>query len=114
MPEYTYVCNDCRKKFTIVCSIREYKENVKCEFCDSIYTVRSYEDDLSSISASIKLAKSEIKNLGHLAHRNTETMSEDQKNELYRKHNSYKEVVPEKPLPKGMKRIKKPKKIKWR
>jgi hypothetical protein len=62
----------------------------------------------------VKLASSEIKTLGHLAHRNAETMSEDQKNELYRKHNSYKEVVPDKPLPKGMNRVNKPKKIKWR
>ena len=114
MPEYTYVCNCCQHKFSIVCSIRNYKENVECLSCKSDNTNRSYEDDLTTISTTVKLASSEIKTLGHLAHRNAETMSEDQKNELYRKHNSYKEVVPDKPLPKGMNRVNKPKKIKWR
>lgn len=114
MPEYTYICNDCSTKFSIVCAIREYKESLPCIKCKSKYTVRSYEDDLKSISGSVRLAVSELNTVGHLAHRNTETMSDDQRNELYRKHNAYKEVVPEKPLPKGMKRIKKPPKIKWR
>lgn len=114
MPEYTYVCNDCKSKINLICSIREYKETIECPHCESRLTIRSYEDDMKTINGSVRLSKSEIKNLGHLAHRNTETMSEDQKNELYRKHNAYKEVVPEKPLPKGMNRIKKPKKIKWR
>lgn len=114
MPEYTYICNSCNHKFSIVCSIRDYRQNIECVSCKKLTADRSYIDDLSSISTSIKLASSEIKNLGHLAHRNAETMSEDQKNELYRKHNSYKENVPDKPLPKGMNRIKKPKKIKWR
>lgn len=114
MPEYTYLCNSCCNKFSIVCSIRDYKESVKCSSCKSNSTNRSYEDDLSTISTTIKLSSSEIKTLGHLAHRNSETMSEDQKNELYRKHNSYKEVVSDKPLPQGMNRMKKPKKIKWR
>jgi len=114
MPEYSYICNDCKNKFSVVCSIRDYNENVKCSICESEYTIRDYGEDMTTINASVKLAKSEIKTLGHLAHRNSETMSEDQKNDLYRKHNSYKETVPEKPLPKGMKRINKPKKIKWR
>jgi hypothetical protein len=114
MPEYTYICNDCNSRFCIICSIREYKEHVECLNCKSLFTIRAYEEDLPTLNMSVRLASSEIKTLGHLAHRNSETMSEDQKNELYRKHNSYKEEIPEKPLPKGMKRIKKPKKIKWK
>jgi hypothetical protein len=114
MPEYTYICNDCSEKFVLISSIREYSEEAQCIKCGCEFAIRSYEDDLKGITSSIKLSKSEIKTLGHLAHRNSETMSEDQKNELYRKHNSYKENTPEKPLPKGMNRIKKPKKIKWK
>lgn len=113
MPSYTYKCADCNSKIEIVCSIRQYKESIVCESCGSSNTHRSYKDDMGTINCSVKLATSEIKTLGHLAHRNSETMSEDQKNELYRKHNSYKEEVPDKPLPKGMSRIKKPPKVKW-
>ena len=41
-------------------------------------------------------------------------MNDDQKNELYNKHNDYKYKDSETSLPKGMSRLKKQKKIKWR
>jgi hypothetical protein len=83
--------------------------------CDKCGTdcKRDYLEDLSTLNASVKLGDNELKTIGHLAQRNTDRMSEDQRNELYRKHNSYKEDVSEKQLPKGMSRIKKPPKIKW-
>lgn len=112
MPEYSYICENCSTKFSLVSSIRDYCEKVECENCNKL-AVRDYETDLTTLSTSIKLANSELKTLGHLAHRNAETMSEDQKNDLYIKHNSYKETPSEKPLPKGMSRVKKPPKIKW-
>ena len=112
MPEYSYICEKCDTTFSIISSIKDYTEKVKCLVCNNM-CCRNYAEDLANLSTSIKLANSELKTLGHLAQRNTETMSEDQKNELYRKHNSYKEVVSEKPLPKGMNRIKKPPKVKW-
>lgn len=112
MPEYSYICEKCDTTFSIVSSIKDYKEQIRCHHCKRMCP-RNYNEDLASLSTSIKLANSELKTLGHLAQRNTETMSEDQKNDLYRKHNSYKEVVSDKPLPKGMSRIKKPPKVKW-
>jgi putative FmdB family regulatory protein len=114
MPEYTYQCEDCSAIFSIVCSISEYgKKNVKCENCKSKHTYRRYVDDVSTLNTSVKKSDNELKTIGDLALRNTERMSDDQKADLYRKHNSYKETVPEKPLPKGMSRIKKPPKTIW-
>lgn len=112
MPEYTYFCDKCKQNFSLVVSLKDYKEEIQCDKCRSLCS-RDYGVDLPTIQGSIKLAASEIKTLGHLAQRNTETMSQDQKDELYRKHNSYKEDAPEKPLPKGMKRLKKQPKIQW-
>jgi len=112
MPEYSYICENCSTKFSLVSSIRNYCDKVKCSNCKKL-AIRDYETDLTTLNTSVRLSNSEIKTLGHLAHRNTETMSEDQRNELYRKHNAYKETSSEKPLPKGMNRVKKPPKIKW-
>jgi putative FmdB family regulatory protein len=37
MPAYEYVCKDCRKKFTIFLSIKEYAAlpKIKCPHCNS-------------------------------------------------------------------------------
>lgn len=113
MPEYTYVCNVCDHKFSVVCSIKAYSEKVVCESCKSKNTNRSYEDDIITINASIKKTDSELKTIGDLAQRNSERMSDDEKTALYMKHNSYKEEKDLKPLPSGMSRMKKPPKIKW-
>jgi putative FmdB family regulatory protein len=112
MPEYSYRCDSCENTFSIVCSIREYEDTHLCNTCGSKCS-RDYLEDLSTLNASVKLGDNELKTLGHLAQRNTDRMSDDQRNELHRKHNSYKEDIPEKTLPKGMSRIKKPPKIKW-
>lgn len=113
MPAYTYQCSKCNCIFEIVCSIKDYEEKAKCSDCGSIKTFRRYHDDLSTLNTSVKKADSELKTIGDLAKRNTDRMSDDQKNHLYQKHNSYKEQVSEKPLPKGMSRIKKPPKTIW-
>lgn len=114
MPCYTYLCNKCNKRFEIVCSYSQYTEKAECEFCHSKNTARSYSDDLITLNTSVKLSDTEIKTIGHLAARNNEKFSEDYKQHLYNKHNSYKEEQSSKELPKGMSRIEKPKhKIKW-
>lgn len=112
MPNYTYCCNKCDNKFELFFYIKDYTDHPKCPYCKSLKTSRSYIDDLSSIQGSIIKSDNELKTLGDLANRNRDKMSDDQKNDLYRKHNSYKESV-DKPLPKGMSRVKKPSKIKW-
>lgn len=72
-----------------------------------------YREDLSTLNGSVRKADSELKTLGDLAMRNTERFSDDHKAHLHAKHNAYKETPSNKPLPKGMTRIKKTKGVKW-
>lgn len=113
MPTYTYICNKCSCKFELFFSISKYEPEPKCSNCQSTKTERSYQDDLQTIMGSVKKSDSELKTVGDLANRNRDRMSDDEKNALYTKHNSYKEQASEKPLPKGMTRLKKQNKVKW-
>lgn len=114
MPSYTYICNNCSKKFELFSTIANYSEQPACLFCNSHSTSRSYEDDLITLFSSIKKSDSELKTVGDLANRNRDKLSNDEKQNLYQKHNAYKDDTTEsKPLPKGMTRLKKEKKIKW-
>jgi putative FmdB family regulatory protein len=112
MPTYTYYCESCNKKFEMFFYINDYKPSPICSFCSSVKTCRSYQDDIGSIQGSIIKHDSELKTIGDLANRNRDRMSEDKKIALHNKHNSYRESS-NKPLPKGMDRIKKPPKTKW-
>jgi putative FmdB family regulatory protein len=112
MPTYTYICNSCSKKFELFFYIKDYIASPKCSLCNSKQTERSYADDVSSIQGSIKKHDSELKTIGDLANRNRDRLSDDQKQTLYSKHNSYKSTN-DNVLPKGMNRIKKPPKTKW-
>lgn len=109
MPSYTFICEDCSKKFELFFYIKDYQEKPKCEHCKSNNTCRSYQDDLSCLTGSVIKSDSELKTLGDLANRNRDRLSNDEKNKLYHQHNNYKEDFHMK-LPSGMSRIQKPKK----
>lgn len=114
MPTYSYICNGCDNTFELFSLIKDYSEHPKCPYCKKSQTVSRDYNDLKTLASSVKKADSELKTLGDLANRNRDRMSEDQKTELYIQHNSYKEnKIEEKPLPKGMTRMKKGKKIQW-
>ena len=115
MPTYTFFCEACNKKYEVVCSIREYNDQIPCEYCGSnAASHRLYVEDASTLSTSVKKMDSELKTVGDLAKRNTDRMSDDQKESLRIKHNSYKDNKPDDPLPSGMSRINRPKtKTKW-
>lgn len=116
MPIYTFYCDKCQRSFEHVSSISSYREeDVRCDLCNGKKISRSYVDDARTIvSGSVKKSDSELKTLGDLAKRNTDRMSNDQKEELKFKHNKYKEEKSVKTLPKGMSRMNKPKhKTKW-
>lgn len=114
MPEYSFICENCKNHFSIYCSISDYNSKARCLKCKSTKTHRDYNIDISSMVSSIKKSDSELKTIGDLANRNSDRMSADQKRDLYIKHNIYKEDAAPKELPKGMSRIKKPPKPKWR
>lgn len=113
MPNYSYICADCYHTFELFFYIKDYIADPKCCNCGSKHTHRDYLQDARSISTSVKKSDSELKTIGDLAMRNTERMSSDKKTELYHKHNSYKNDGDQKPLPKGMSRMKKPPKTIW-
>jgi putative FmdB family regulatory protein len=115
MPTYSYFCEKCNENFELFFYIKNYESNPKCEYCRSAKkTHRLYSKDVLSQSASVKKSDSELKTIGDLANRNRDRMTDDQKQNLYDKHNKYKEETPKKALPKGMTRISKPKvKNKW-
>jgi len=114
MPCYTYFCDNCETKFELVSSIKDYTEHPKCTSCNKPHAHRLYQEDLISLNTSIKKSDSELKTIGDIANRNRDRLSDDQKAHLSSQHNSYKEEVSQKELPKGMSRIKKPKvKQRW-
>jgi putative FmdB family regulatory protein len=113
MPTYSYFCEKCKNTFELFFSLREYKETVKCQKCKN--TCSRHYEDLLTINSSVKKSDTELKTIGDLANRNRDRMSEEQRQELTEKHNSYKDNDLIKELPKGMSRIKKSKtKTKWR
>lgn len=113
MPTYSYLCEQCDHHFELFFYIKDYQEHPKCEKCSSLETIRRYTDDVSTQSASVRKSDSELKTVGDLANRNRDRLSDDEKAYLNKKHNEYKETENLKPLPKGMSRIPKGKKIKW-
>ena len=75
--------------------------DVKCPQCESSNIARDFSADLPT--STVVKADTEIK-LGHLAHRNTERMSNDEKMALALKNNAYKYEGEDKDLPTGMRR----------
>lgn len=113
MPTYSYVCCDCSSEFELFFYIKDYQEHPTCTSCNKKNTHRYYIKDVMTQNASVKKSDSELRTIGDLANRNRDKMSEDQKIDLYKKHNDYKEHKEEKPLPKGMTRMKKGVKTIW-
>ena len=113
MPTYSYHCNNCHKDFELFSYIKDYTPSPICINCGVENTYRRYSDDILTQSCSVKKSDNELKTIGDLAARNSDRMSSDEKINLYHKHNNYKENKSDKPLPKGMSRIKKPQKPAW-
>ena len=113
MPTYSYVCNNCSSEFELFSYIKDYQEHPSCSSCNKKNTHRSYIKDVITQNTSVKKSDSELRTIGDLANRNRDRMSEEQKVDLYKKHNDYKEHKEEKPLPQGMTRMKKGVKTIW-
>ena len=115
MPTYSYICENCDNNFELFFSIKDYNANPLCVICNSHKTSRHYQKDIISQNMSIKKTDSELKTIGDLANRNRDRMSDSQKQELHKKHNSYKDnKIETTKLPTGMNYTKKPNhKYKW-
>jgi len=105
MPEYTFQCGGCGEVFSIFALMSEYSDKQKCPSCKKTKLVsRKYDIDTVTVSGSVKKGDDEIK-VGHLAKRNSEKLSDDEKRHLTEKHNAYKYEEPKTKLPKGMSRM---------
>jgi putative FmdB family regulatory protein len=113
MPTYSYLCSKCSEEFELFFYIKDYTDTPNCISCGSKATNRLYVKDVSTQRASVKKSDTELKTIGDLANRNRDKLSDDEKVSLHQKHNQYREESPQKELPKGMSRIKRPNKIKW-
>ena len=97
MPEYSYVCDKehrqwnnntgCGHEFTIICPVSQYISSPECPECNrSDAVVRDYRED--NVNIGVTLGDTEI-TVGHMAKRNTDTLSTDQKISIYNKNNDY-------------------------
>lgn len=113
MPIYTFQCIKCAHTFEILSSYNNYdSQKIKCPECNSKKVERQYQTDLQNMRGNVIKSDDEIK-IGDLANRNRDRMSDDQKANLYHKHNSYKDTAFQRPMPKGSTKIKKGFKTKW-
>lgn len=110
MPTYTFSClnKKCRNKtFDIFSTIKSYDGSGICPRCKEKSTTRDYVQDLPV--AQVVKGDSEL-SLGDLAQRNSNRFSDDYKDHLYQKHNSYKNQDEDGvELPAGMTKVKRPK-----
>ena len=89
MPTYTFKCDSCDHQFEKFMTMAKYTDRQVCPNCKKIKPVhRDYSAD-TLMSATVTLSDDQLK-LGHLAKRNGERMSADEKAHLHRKHNEYK------------------------
>lgn len=93
MPSYSYICTNkkCKFKFSVFKHMSEYERQERCPKCSHEECCRDYQEDLPV--ASVKKGDNEI-TLGHLASRNTERMSDDQKEAIHVKNHAYMENPP--------------------
>ena len=102
MPLYTYACKKCGS-FEVFAQMADSDKKVDCPECGKQCDRDLITDALSVFGAGI----SGPVTLGHHADKNADRMSDDEKAALYKKHNAYKEGIPEN-LPDNMYPIVKP------
>jgi len=101
MPIYAYKCNKCNEKFEITCSMQEISmKTMKCHKCKTTKVSRDFQ-------AESGFSFPEPKSLGMISAQNSDKMSGDHKRFLTKKHNEYKEGLPNIKAPKGSRWLRK-------
>lgn len=83
MPEYSYACDNCEHKWSILCPRSEYKDKRKCPSCKKIKTVhRNFQED--DFYNSIKLSLTEVKTIGHYADKQSKKLGKNKVEDIIR------------------------------
>ena len=112
MPEYSFFCESCSHKWSIVCSMSQYTDKQSCPSCRKRKTV--FRDFLADdVYGGYNYSLSEVKTLGHYADKQTKkygkTKCEDMIGEFKTKKTQGGGELPE-----GMRRLERPdSKPKW-
>lgn len=108
MPEYSFLCENCDNRWSILCSMGEYTDKQKCPSCKKTETVfRNFEEDASTIYGAVTLSLSEVKTIGHYADKQTKKYGK-WKCEDMRKEFKTKKTQGGGELPAGMSRMERP------
>ena len=106
MPEYSYMCDSCQHKWSVYCSIKEYKEKVPCPECANVESVyRDYEED--NVYGAYSYSVSEAKTIGHYADKQSKKYGKAKVEDMIRDQKT-KKTQGGGDLPTGMSRMKKP------
>ena len=113
MPEYTFECEKCSEKITLICSMGEYdteSQKLSCQSCKGSVE-RDYTAD--NVRGSVSLSLSDCKTIGQYADKQTSKYSQRQVEDIVENFKT-KKTGGMKELPTGMSRIGPSKdKIKW-
>ena len=113
MPEYTFKCEKCSEKITLICGMSEYdieSQKLICQSCNGSVE-RDYTED--NVRGSVSLSLSDCKTIGQYADKQTSKYSQGQVEDIVENFKT-KKTGGMKELPTGMSRIRPSKnKTKW-
>jgi len=104
MPEYTFECEKCSEKITLICSMSEYDiecQKLSCQSCNGSVE-RDYTAD--NVRGSVSLSLSDCKTIGQYADKQTSKYSQRQVEDIVENFKT-KKTGGMNELPTGMSRI---------
>jgi putative FmdB family regulatory protein len=108
MPEYSFKCDNCDNRFSIICSIKEYSEKQRCPQCRHLKSVyRDYEED--AFTPNYIKGLHECKTVGEYADKQTKKYGKAKCEQMLRDFKTKKKPnTGMKELPEGMERMRDP------
>lgn len=106
MPEYSFYCEGCSNKWSIIASMKEYTPEQACPECKKVKNVfRDFLED--EVYSAVTLSLSEVKTLGHYADKQAEKYGKWKCEDMIADFKTKKEE-PKANLPDGMSRMERP------
>jgi len=108
VPEYSYACDSCEHRWSVVCSMSKYTDRKKCPSCNKIKAVhRDYSAD--EVYGAYSYSLSEAKTIGHYADKQTKRFGKRKVEDMIQQQKTKRVDNLSGKLPDGMKRIERPK-----